>query len=81
MARRVDYFFRETITGLRRNGLVGFAAMSTVFISLFLLGGALLIGRQVGLVVDATTANVEVAPSWNASWTCSTEMAMTRPET
>jgi cell division transport system permease protein len=35
--------------------------MSTVFISLFLLGGALLIGRQVGLVVDATTANVEVA--------------------
>jgi cell division transport system permease protein len=61
MARRVDYFFRETITGLKRNGLVGFAAMSTVFISLFLLGGALLIGRQVGLVVDATTANVEVA--------------------
>jgi cell division transport system permease protein len=61
MARRVDYLFRETVTGLRRNGLVGFAAMSTVFISLFLLGGALLIGRQVGLVVDATTANVEVA--------------------
>jgi cell division protein FtsX len=53
MARRIDYLFKETVTGLRRNGLVGFAAMSTVFISLFLLGGALLIGRQVGLVVDA----------------------------
>ena len=58
MARRIDYLFKETVTGLRRNGLVGFAAMSTVFISLFLLGGALLIGRQVGLVVDAMRRRV-----------------------
>src|SRR5919108_3322666 len=61
MARRVDYYFKETIQGLRRNGLMAFAAISTVFISLFLFGGALLIGRQVNLVVDATTGKVEVA--------------------
>lgn len=61
MARRGEYFLRETISGLRRNGLVTFAAVSTVFISLFLLGGALLIGRQANLMVEATTAKVEVA--------------------
>jgi cell division transport system permease protein len=61
MARRGDYFLRETISGLKRNGLVTFAAVSTVFISLFLLGGALLIGRQANLMVEATTAKVEVA--------------------
>jgi cell division transport system permease protein len=61
MALKTDYFFRETIQGLKRNGLVTFAAVSTVFISLFLLGGALLIGRQVDLVVAATTQKVEVA--------------------
>jgi cell division transport system permease protein len=61
MARRVDYYFRETISGLRRNGLVAFAAVSTMFISLFLLGGAQLIGRQIGLVIDQQTERVEVA--------------------
>lgn len=39
---------------------MGFAAMSTAFISLFLLGGALLLGRQTDLLIDASTANVEV---------------------
>ena len=61
MARRVDYYFRETISGLRRNGVVTFAAISTVFISLFLLGGALLIGRQTDLLIEAQAQNVEVA--------------------
>ena len=61
MSRRIDYYFKETVQGLRRNGLMAFAAISTVFISLFLFGGALLIGRQVNLVVDATTGKVEVA--------------------
>jgi cell division transport system permease protein len=61
MARRVDYYFRETLSGLRRNGLVAFAAVSTMFISLFLLGGAQLIGRQIGLVIDQQTERVEVA--------------------
>jgi len=61
MARRVDYYFRETISGLRRNGLVALAAVSTMFISLFLLGGAQLIGRQIALVIDQQTERVEVA--------------------
>jgi cell division protein FtsX len=58
---RLEYYFRETASGLRRNGIVAFAAMSTAFIALFLFGLALLIGRQLSLVIDAYTRNVEVA--------------------
>jgi cell division transport system permease protein len=58
---RFEYYFRETASGLRRNGIVAFAAMSTAFIALFLFGLALLIGRQLSLVIDAYTRNVEVA--------------------
>src|SRR3954447_21654581 len=61
MARRTSYYFRETISGLQRNGLITFAAVATVFISLFLFGGAQLIGRQIGLAVDAQTEKVEIA--------------------
>lgn len=61
MARRFDYLFREVTTGLRRNGLVAFGAISTTFIALLLFGLALLISRQVGLIIEATTGNVEVA--------------------
>ncbi len=61
MARRVDYFLRESLSGLRRNGLVAFAAISTSFIALFLLGGALLAGRQVNLLIERSTAGVEVS--------------------
>ena len=58
---RFEYLFRETTSGLRRNGLVAFAAISTTFIALLLFGLALLISRQVSLMIDATTGNVEVA--------------------
>lgn len=58
---RFEYLFRETTSGLRRNGLVAFAAISTTFIALLLFGLALLISRQVGLMIEATTGNVEVA--------------------
>lgn len=58
---RLDYLFRETTSGLRRNGLVAFAAISTTFIALLLFGLALLISRQVNLMIEATTGNVEVA--------------------
>ncbi len=59
--RRVEYYFRETAAGLRRNGVVAFAAMSTAFIALFLFGLALLIGRELNLIIDAYTANVQVS--------------------
>jgi cell division transport system permease protein len=56
-----NYYFRETLQGLRRNGLVSFAAVSTAFIALFLLGGALLVGKEVGLLIQKSEANVEVS--------------------
>jgi cell division transport system permease protein len=58
---RLEYLFRETTSGLRRNGLVAFAAISTTFIALLLFGLALLISRQVNLMIEASTGNVEVA--------------------
>jgi len=58
---RFEYLFKETTSGLRRNGLVAFAAISTTFIALLLFGLALLISRQVSLMIEATTGNVEVA--------------------
>jgi cell division transport system permease protein len=61
MARGVQNYFRETASGLRRNGIVAFAAMSTAFIALFLFGLALLIARETNLVIDSVTGNVEVA--------------------
>jgi len=61
MALRADYYFRETFQGLKRNGLVAFAAVSTAFIALFLVGGALLVQREVGLLIDRAEANVEVS--------------------
>jgi cell division transport system permease protein len=61
MALRLEYMFREVTGGLRRNGLVAFAAISTTFIALFLFGLALLISRQVSLMISQTTGNVEVA--------------------
>ena len=58
---RLEYYFRETAAGLRRNGIVAFAAMSTAFIALFLFGLALLIAREFNLVIDSITGNVQVA--------------------
>lgn len=60
-SRRFEYLFREVTSGLRRNGLVAFAAVSTTFIALLLFGLAMLISRQVNLMIQATTGNVEVA--------------------
>jgi cell division transport system permease protein len=61
MARSLDYYFKETFTGLKRNGLVAFAAVATAFIALFLLGGAILMWREVNLLVARSEANIEVS--------------------
>jgi cell division transport system permease protein len=61
MALRTGYYFRETLHGLRRNGLIAFAAVSTAFIALFLVGSALLVSREVNLLIDLQTRNVEVS--------------------
>src|SRR5436309_1158283 len=61
MARGPEYYFKETLQGLRRNGLVAFAVETAAFIALFLVGGAILVSRQVNLMIDFTTHNVEVS--------------------
>src|SRR6266700_1815693 len=61
MALRTEYYFRETAQGLRRNGLIAFAAVSTAFISLFLVGSSLLVSREGNLLIDFTTRDVEVS--------------------
>lgn len=59
--RRVEFYFRETAAGIRRNGTVAFGAVSTAFIALFLFGLALLIRREIALVIEQLTGNVQVA--------------------
>ena len=59
--RRIEFYFRETAAGIRRNGIMAFAAMSTAFIALFLFGLALIIAREINLVIEAVTGNVQVA--------------------
>ena len=61
MGRRWSYFFRETATALRRNALVTFAAISTVFISLFLVGLSLLARQQVQLLTGEWGGKIEVS--------------------
>ena len=61
MVHRLEYYFRETFQGLKRNGLVAFAAVSTAFIALFLLGMALLVRREADLLIKFANADVEVS--------------------
>jgi cell division transport system permease protein len=58
---RVESYLRETSSALRRNGIMTFAAISTSFIALALVGIALLIRQEFNLVIDAYTGNVQVA--------------------
>lgn len=61
MGRRLRYYLREALVPLKRNPLVAFAAISTVFISLFLLGGSLLVERQIRLMAGEWAEKVEVS--------------------
>ncbi len=58
---RVGYFLSETITNLRRNFLMTIAAISTVAISLLLLGGVQILGLIVNNVTLNWEAKVEVS--------------------
>jgi cell division transport system permease protein len=57
---KIEYLFKETAAGLRRNGILAFAAMLTATIALFLFGMSLLIAREFELITTAITKNVEV---------------------
>ena len=58
---RIRYFFSETIQNLRRNVLMTVAAVSTVAISLLLLGGVQILGMTVNKMTDDWEAKVEVS--------------------
>jgi cell division transport system permease protein len=58
---RVGYFFSETVTNLRRNLLMTVAAISTVAISLLLLGGVQILGMTVNKMTSDWEAKVEVS--------------------
>jgi cell division transport system permease protein len=58
---RINYFFSETVTNLRRNVLMTVAAVSTVAISLLLLGGVQILGMTVNKMTDDWEAKVEVS--------------------
>lgn len=57
---RLRYFFSETIQNLRRNLLMTIAAVSTVAISLLLLGGVQVLGIMVNRMTTDWEAKVEV---------------------
>lgn len=59
--RRIGYFFAETVQNLRRNFLMTVAAISTVAISLLLLGGVQILGMIVGNMTQSWEAKVEVS--------------------
>lgn len=58
---RVGYFVSETVTNLRRNFLMTVAAISTVAISLLLLGGTQILGLIVNNVTLNWEAKVEIS--------------------
>ncbi|HWC13435.1 MAG TPA: permease-like cell division protein FtsX [Actinomycetota bacterium] len=58
---RLRYFLSETLTNLRRNLLMSVAAVSTVAISLLLLGGVQILGIVVGNMTRSWEAKVEVS--------------------
>src|SRR5918996_993837 len=58
---RIKYFFSETVTNLKRNLLMTVAAISTVAISLLLLGGVQILGMTVNKMTDDWEAKVEVS--------------------
>ena len=58
---RATYFFSETYTNLKRNILMTVAAISTVAISLLLLGGVQILGLIVSNVTLSWEAKVEVS--------------------
>jgi cell division transport system permease protein len=57
---RIGYFLSEAVTNFRRNLLMTVAAISTVAISLLLLGGVLILGHTINNMTDDWEREVEV---------------------
>ena len=61
MVTRLKYFLSETLQNFKRNVLMSVAAISTVAISLLLLGGVLILGMIIGNVTASWEAKVEIS--------------------
>ena len=61
MAIKVDYVAKETVSNLRRNVSMAFAALITVAVSLTLAGGALLVKKGVDRATIQWRGNVELS--------------------
>jgi cell division transport system permease protein len=61
MAIKVDYAVQESVTNIRRNFFITFAAILVVGVSLFLGGSALLLERATSRASNEWTSQVEVA--------------------
>jgi cell division transport system permease protein len=59
-AIRVDYAVRETVTNMKRNVFMAVAAVLVVAVSLFLVGGVLLLRSALNRAVTLQTRKVEV---------------------
>jgi cell division transport system permease protein len=59
-AIKVDYAVRETVTNIKRNVFMSVAAVAVVAVSLFLVGGVLLMRHALNRAVDLQTRKVEV---------------------
>ncbi len=60
MAIKVDYAIQESVTNMRRNLFVSFAAVLVVTVSLFLFGGVFLLRHAIGKTADLYTGKVRV---------------------
>lgn len=60
MGLRVDYFVGEAFASLKRNLLMTLAAISTVAVSLFLLGGVMVFGQIIERTVRSWESLIEV---------------------
>ena len=60
MAIKVDYAVQESVTNMRRNLFMSFAAVLVVAVSLFLFGGVFLLRNAISRAADIFTAQVRV---------------------
>ena len=60
MAVKLDYAVQESVTNIRRNLFMSFAAILVVSVSLFLFGGVFLLRNAISRTADIFTAQVRV---------------------
>lgn len=59
--RTAEYFIREAVTSMRRNGLMSFASISTVALSLLILGMFLVMVLNLNNMAQALESQVEIS--------------------